>query len=557
VAYCTSEAGSDMATMHVRRVADGTDLPDTLTNLRHSDATWDLDASGFVYALPVSPNGTPDPTGKRRAVYHHTLGAAQHDDVKLFERADLAASWVSAFRITEDDAMLFISVGNGTNPENGLYFRAAHADNHDPSFTEILKEDVAAVHPFWRDGQTLYAITDLDAPRNRIVTINLDHPTPDHWQTVVAESDDEGTKLDGAFVANVGVETKLFVLWTVAGASELDICSLDGSATGQVDVPVASSISLGQVRPNDTDFLLSVNSYLTPGTQYRYTIATNELSVYKHSGIARDLTGTATVERLMATSADGAQVPMWVIYPNTLKRDGNAACLLYGYGGFNISLNPGFSFDIMHWVESGGVYVVSNLRGGGELGKSWNEGGKLGHKQNVFNDFAACAETLITFGFTRPDRLAVYGGSNGGLLTATVAQQRPDLFGAVISAVPVTDMLRYGTHGIGMYWQSDYGDTVNDEAAFRTAMAYSPLHNVKPASTRPYPPTLIMTADHDDRVAPWHAYKLLATLQAAGHHNTWLRLEERAGHGAGKPTEKVIENSADRMAFLELTLGKV
>lgn len=245
---------------------------------------------------------------------------------------------------------------------------------------------------------------------------------------------------------------------------------------------------------------------------------------------------------------------MWVIRPKDMSKDGSSATVLYGYGGFNISLEPSFSYTIAHWIENGGVFVVANLRGGGEFGKEWYEAGRLKNKQNVFDDFAACARELIKQGYTNPKQLAISGGSNGGLLTAATSQQYPELFGAAISAVPVTDMLRFHTDNYGAAWISDYGNPEKKED-FDVSIQYSPLHNVKSAKDVKYPPTLILTGNHDDRVAPWHAFKWAATRQKQGHQDTYLRVEERAGHGAGKPTQKIIEESADEYAFLVRTLG--
>ncbi len=544
VAYTVSEAGSDWQTMRFRDVETGKDVFEELKGLRFTDATWDANGKGVIYAKPLPESEAP---GKHFALYHHTLGQDQSQDVQVYKRPDVENSFVGAFRLRKSDPMLFISVGSGTNPENGLYVRKP---GH-KTFQEILPPKVAKLSPFYRDGDTLYATTDLDAPRTRLVSIDMNNPDPKRWKTLVPESPDPSHKLQYGFVA----DGKILLGWSKGGADALEICNMDGSHVADAPIPLGSSLSFGQVRPTDKSFEVSIGGYLSPGTRYKYSVADNTLTFVKKSDIPRDLTDIAEVERLHATSKDGTKVPMWVIRPKDMPKDGSSATLLYGYGGFDVSLEPGFSYNIMHWVENGGVYVVANLRGGGEFGKPWYNGGRLKNKQNVFDDFAACAEKLIKDGYTRPERLAINGGSNGGLLTAVTAQQYPHLFGAVVSEVPVTDMLRFHTNNFGAAWMSDYGDPTKKKD-FKVSIQYSPLHNVRPASEVTYPPTLIMTGDHDDRVAPWHAFKWAATRQAQGHEaTTFLRVSERAGHGAGKPTKKIIEESADRYAFLVQTLG--
>lgn len=544
LAYTVSDAGSDWQTMRFRNVETGEDVFEELKGLRFTGATWDADGKGVIYTKPL-PEGEAE--GKHFAVYHHTLGEDQANDVQLYKRPDVENSFVGAFRIQDDDPMLFVSVGSGTNPENGLYVRKPGATE----LTEILPPQVAQLSPFYRDGDTLYATTDLEAPRSRIVAIDINNPAPSNWATLVAESEDPGNIVQGAFVA----DGKMLVNWSKGGADALEVRALSGERVADVEIPLGSTIAVNQVRPKDKEFELSIGGYLSPGTRYQYNVAENKLTFVKKSDIPRDLTEIANVERLYATSKDGTKVPMWVIKPKDLKKDGNAATLLYGYGGFNSPLKPNFSYYFMHWVENGGVMVIANLRGGGEFGMPWYDGGRLQNKQNTFDDFAACAKKLVQDGYTKPERLAIKGGSNGGLLTAATSQQYPDHFGAVISAVPVTDMMRFHNNNFGAAWMSDYGDPGKKED-FDVSIKYSPLHNVKPASGVKYPPTLITTGDHDDRVAPWHAFKWAATRQEEGHQeNTFLRVEEDAGHGAGKPTAKVIEECADEYAFLVKTLG--
>lgn len=545
VAYTLSEAGSDMLTMKFRDSKTGRDVYEELKGLRFTSATWDVDGKAVIYAKPLPEAEAKG--GKHFGLYRHVLGQPQSKDTQLYKRTDVENSFVSGFRLHERDPMLFVSIGSGTNPESGLYVQAPGSTK----LLEILPPQVAAIQPFHREGNFVYAVTDLKAPRNRIVKINLKDPKPDKWETIVEQSNDPANNLLNGFVAG----GKLMVTRSIGGADAMEVRSLLGKQEATVPLPIASKVRLGQVRPESKNFELLVSSYLSPGNRFRYSVADNKLTPTKKSGIARDLTEIAEVERVFATSKDGTKVPMWVIKPKGMKLDGTAPALLYGYGGFNNPLEPGFSFSAAHWVENGGVYVVANLRGGGEFGRDWYDQGRLKNKQNTFDDFAACARELVKLGFTSPKKLAISGASNGGLLTAATSQQNPELFGAVISGVPVTDMLRFHTNNYGAAWKSDYGDpTVKED--FDVSIKYSPLHNVRPASEGKYPPTLILTGDHDDRVAPWHAMKWAATRFEQGHDaNTFLRVDERAGHGAGKPTKKVIEEEADKYAFLVQALG--
>ena len=542
VAYTVSEAGSDQQTMRFRSVDTGADLHDELTGLVFTSATWDPDARGVIYSKPL-----PGDESAHFGIYRHVLGEDQSRDVLLHKRTDVENSFVEAFRLQADDPVTFMTVYSGTDSATGVSFQRPG----DAAPTEILPPQVAAMKPFHRDGDTLYAVTDLDAPRGRIVKVDMGDPAPERWETLVPESDDAGNVLQYAHVAG----GKLLVGRSMGGATALEVRSPDGTLQHEVPLPVASKVELGQVRPGEPTFELSVGGFLSPGTRYRYDVASNELTFVRKSDIPRDLTEIADVERSFATSEDGTKVPMWVIKPKDLPKDGSAPTLLYGYGGFNVSTEPEFSYQIAHWVENGGVYAVANLRGGGEFGKDWYDGGRLQNKQNVFDDFAACARELVTEGYTTPAKLAIVGGSNGGLLTAVTSQQHPELFGAVLSHVPVTDMLRFHLDGNGAGWMSDYGDP-GDKRDFEASIKYSPLHNVQPATAVAYPPTLVLTGDHDDRVAPWHAFKWAATRQDLGHEaTTYLRVDERSGHGAGKPTAKVIAQEADVYAFLVRALG--
>ncbi|MBC7459867.1 MAG: S9 family peptidase [Thermoleophilia bacterium] len=544
VAYTVSEAGSDWQSMRFRDVATGVDIHEQLDGLRSSDATWDAYGSGVTYVKPL-------PTGdgaKHFAAFHHVLGSDPATDTLLFSKTDIDNSFVASLRVHDDDEVLFHSVTSGTETRNGLYARMPVGGE----VIEVLPPNVASIHPFHRAGDTLFAVTDLAAPRGRIVTIDLRAPDTDQWVELVAQAADGGDVLTDAAV----VAGRLLIFWRRGGAHALEVRTRGGAWVADAPIPLGSTMMTAPLRPDDTSFEVSIGGYLSPDTRYRYDVAANRLAFVRSSAIPRDLRDIAVVERVFATSLDGTQVPMWVVRPTDVEFDGSAAAILYGYGGFRIPLAPGFAFDVAHWVSQGGVYVVANLRGGGEFGKDWYDGGRLDNKQNTFDDFAACAERLIELGLTSAPRLAIRGGSNGGLLTAVASQQRPELFGAAISAVPVTDMVRFPTDNFGAAWISDYG---NPEVAhdLDVSMRYSPLHNVRPADEVTYPPTLVLTGDHDDRVAPWHAMKWAATQQAAGHDSIYLRVDERAGHGGGKPTAKMIAEQVDTYAFLVEALGPV
>ena len=541
VAYTISKKGSDMQTMFFRDVETGEDFYEKLEDLYLTDATWDVDGKGVIYTKLILAEGAE---GYNVVIYHHTLGEDQSKDVQVYKRPDIENAIVGAFRTKKDDEVLFIYVMSGAVPQNGVYFLKPGESRP----KKILPPNKAELAPFYRNGNTLYATTDLNAPRTRIVSIDLNNPDPSNWKTIVPENKDTGTKLKNAFIA----DGKLLVFWSKGGADAMEIRTMKGKHIADVNIPLGSIINTGKVNPEEKEFEMSIGGFLSPGRRYKYNVSDNKLTFVKKSNISRDLTDIAEVERIYAASKDGTKVPMWIIKPKNMPKDGTAATLLEGYGGFNTSLEPEFSFDIMHWVENGGVWAVANVRGDGEFGTSWHDGGRLKNKQNSFDDFAACAEKLVKDKYTKPERLAIYGKSNGGLLTAVVSQQYPDHFGAVISDVPVTDMIRFNSS-----WISEYGDP-DKKKDFETLIKYSPLHNVQSAKKVKYPPTLIMSAEFDDRVAPWHSFKWVATRQEKGHQdNTYLRVDEDAGHGAGKPIQKIIENSADRYAFLVRTLGPI
>ena len=410
-----------------------------------------------------------------------------------------------------------------------------------------LLDDFDASYVFLgNDGPVFYVHTDLDAPRGRVVAIDVRHPERAAWRTVVPQSDD-------ALERVALVHHQLVASYLHDAHSRLQVFDLDGTPRSEVALPTLGAVGGLSGHADDAEMFYSFTSFLYPPTIFRYDFATGRSTVYRKPQLSFDPSAYVT-EQIFYTSKDGTRVPMFITHRKDLKLDGSNPTLLYAYGGFDINITPSFSPSRLAWLEMGGVYAVPNLRGGGEYGEDWHRAGMFGRKQNVFDDFIAAAEYLIDRGYTSTPRLAIQGGSNGGLLVGAVMTQRPDLFGVALPAVGVMDMLRYHKFTIGWAWASEYGNS-DDPEAFQWLYAYSPLHNLKPGTC--YPATLVTTADHDDRVVPGHSFKFAATLQAdqACGHPTLIRVETRAGHGAGKPTSKQIDEQTDLLAFLVKNLG--
>lgn len=390
-------------------------------------------------------------------------------------------------------------------------------------------------------GSELYFRSNNGAPRGRLIAIDLTRPEPANWREVIPEAED--------VLAQVNlVGGRIIAEYMQDAWSLVRIHDMQGKLLGSVDLPgIGSAFGFGG-KTDDTETFFGYESFDTPPTINRYDVVTGETQVFKKSEVDFD-SNDYTVEQVFYNSRDGQRVPMFIAHRKDIVADGNRPTLLYGYGGFNISQTPSFSITRLAWMEMGGVYAVANLRGGGEYGEEWHQAGTRLQKQNVFDDFIAAAEYLIREKYTRPEKLAVLGGSNGGLLVGAVVNQRPDLFGAAIPAVGVMDMLRFHQFTAGRFWVDDYGSS-DDPEEFKALLAYSPYHNVRPGTR--YPAVLVTTADTDDRVVPGHSFKYAAAIQAAqaGDAPVLIRIETRAGHGAGVPTAKIIEDYADRWAFL-------
>ncbi len=545
LAYGTAASGSDWMEWHVRDVDTAKDLPDTLRWVKFSGASWTKDGKGFFYSRYDEPKaGAPlRDANYFHKLYYHRLGTPQSEDTLIYDRPDNKELGFAG-NVTDDGRYLIITVWQGTSPKNRLYYK----DLNDPSapVVKLLDDFDAEYHFIDNDGPVFWIKTDLEAPRGRLIAIDTRHPERAHWKTLVPQSAD---KLEHANVIN-----DKFVLGYLKDAqTEVRLFDLEGNFLRTVDLPgIGTAEGFGGKR-KDKETFYAFTSFIDPTTIYRYDFSAMKSSVFRRPKVDFDSSQYET-KQVFYHSKDGTRVPMFITAKKGLKLDGQNPVLLYAYGGFNISLTPAFSVGNAVWLEMGGVYAQPNLRGGGEYGEEWHEAGTLLRKQNVFDDFIAAAEWLVANQYTSPAKLAIRGGSNGGLLVGACMTQRPDLFAAALPAVGVMDMLRFHKFTIGWAWTSDYGSS-DDAAQFRAIYAYSPLHNLKPGTR--YPATLVTTADHDDRVVPGHSFKFAATLQAdqAGQAPVLIRIETKAGHGAGKPISKQIEETADSWAFVARNLN--
>jgi prolyl oligopeptidase len=548
LAWGTSSGGSDWQTWRVRDVESGADLAETIEWTKFASVAWTPDGAGFFYNRLPTPGTVPEADQNHYSrVYWHTLHTDAAQDRLVYERPD-AKELSFDPGVTDDGRYLVISAHVGTDPRTRVYYQDLQAGPEAP-ITPLL-EDYDAKYEFISNDDTLfYFLTDLDAPTGRIIGIDLTQPAREQWQTLIGAGP--------ATIESVHYMYGRFVILATRDARhEVWVMRVDGSIGFEINLPTIGAVEAISAKPQRRELFLSFTSFLYPSTPFRYDFDTGELVPLHAPGIDFDF-GAYETTQLFATSKDGTRVPIFVTHKRGLALDGQNPTLLYAYGGFNISLTPAFRIHVLPLLEAGGVFAVANLRGGGEYGEEWHQAGMFERKQNVFDDCIAAAEHLIAAGYTSTPKLAINGGSNGGLLVAACETQRPDLYGAVVCEVPVTDMLRYQRFTVGHFWTVEYGNAETNPEHFRFLYAYSPLHNVKPGTD--YPPTLITSADTDDRVVPAHAKKFAATLQAAqaGDAPILLRVETRAGHGHGKPTSKIIDERADVYAFLwrQLRIG--
>jgi prolyl oligopeptidase len=544
MAYGLSTSGSDWQEWKVRDVETGEDLPDHLKWIKFSGADWTLDGKGFFYSRYDEPNEATklEDINYYQKLYFHQLGTSQAEDVLVYERPD-EKNWMFGGEVTEDGDYLIISVSQGTDPRNLVFWKDLR--NPEAPVVELINSFEAKFSLIDSEGTVFWFETDLDAPRGRVIAIDIAKPERENWQEVIPQADET--------LMGVNILNHQFVAFYLKDAyTQVKVFDLNGTFVREVELPgIGSAGGFGGKR-HDTETFYSFTSFTTPTTIYRYDVVSGESSVFRQPTVDLNPDEYET-KQVFYTSKDGTRVPMFITHKKGLELNGDNPTYLYGYGGFNISLTPSFSPSNIVWLEMGGVFAVPNLRGGGEYGEEWHQAGTKLNKQNVFDDFIAAAEWLIEHQYTSSKKLAIAGGSNGGLLVGACMTQRPELFGAALPAVGVMDMLRFHKFTIGWAWCSDYGSPENLEE-FQALYAYSPLHNLKPETG--YPATLITTADHDDRVVPAHSFKFAAALQEAhtGNNPVLIRIETKAGHGAGKPTAKVIEEIADRWAFLVRSL---
>jgi prolyl oligopeptidase len=545
LAYGVSSAGSDWQTWKVMEIDTGKTLSDELKWIKFSSASWDKDGKGFFYSRYDEPktDGTFTSLNLNQKVYYHKVGTAQSDDTLILQRPD-HPEWGFSANVSDDGQYLVISTWKGTDSR----YRVSYKDLTKPESKIVdLVDHFDHEYTFLDNvGTVFYFKTDKDAPLGKVIAIDITKPEPKDWKEIIPQAKDK--------LASAGITGDMIVCSYLKDASTVvKMYSMQGKHVRDVKLPgIGTAGGFGGKR-NETETFYSFSSFATPPSIYRYDMKTGDSALFRASKVKFN-PDDYVVEQVFYTSKDGTKVPMFLTRKKTTKLDGSAPTILYGYGGFNISLTPSFSIARVAWLEQGGVYAQACLRGGGEYGKDWHKAGTKSKKQNVFDDFIGAAEWLIANKWTSSSKLAIKGGSNGGLLVGACMAQRPDLFGACLPAVGVMDMLRFHKFTAGRFWVDDYGSP--DEAEdFKTLRAYSPYHNLKKGTK--YPPTMITTADTDDRVVPGHSFKFAAMLQEmhGGTAPVLIRIETKAGHGAGKPTAKMIEELADEYAFLVKTFG--
>ena len=544
LAYSTSASGSDWVEWKVREISSGKDLSDHLKWSKFSGASWAKNSKGFYYGRFPTPKNGEEMMAQNihKKIYFHEIGKPQSEDLLVYERPNQPKQGLYAW-VTEDGKYLLIQVSQGTDTKNGLFYK----DLRNPTSKVIkLLSDFDASYDFVTNlGSKFIIRTDLNAPKQKVISIDINEPLSDRWETIIPESTEtlrSVSHIGGLFIANYLKDAR----------TEIRRFKTNGNPLPPVKLPGLGTAAGFGGKSDQTETFYYFTSFTSPGAVYRYDVTRNASTLFKapETQFNRDHYES---RQIFATSRDGTKIPMFIVSKKNLKLDGKNPTLLYAYGGFNISLRPSYSPATIAWLDLGGIYVMANLRGGGEYGEEWHQAGMKLKKQNVFDDFIACAEHLISKKFTSSKKLSIAGGSNGGLLVGACMVQRPELYGACLPAVGVMDMLRFHKFTIGWAWQAEYGNP-DDPDDFKNLLKYSPYHNLKPNN---YPATMVITSDHDDRVVPSHSYKFAAALQSAqnGFAPTLIRIESKAGHGAGTPTSKRIEAIVDKYAFLAKALG--
>ena len=544
VAISIQESGSDWRKVVVMDALSKEVLGDTLKDIKFSGISW-LGNDGFYYSSYDKPDGSElSAMTDQHKLYYHKMGTPQSADKMVFGGAETPRRYIGG-GVSEDENWLFISAAVSTSG-NELYIKSLASPN--APIVPIQEGYDANVNPAYAKGNTLYLFTNLDAPNYRLVKTDPNHPTPDNWVDVLPEQDRD--VLRGVnFVGGKIIATYLKDAHTVVRQY-----NLDGTLDREVGLPTIGSAYGFNGRMEDKEVFYTFTSFTYPPSIFRYNIATGESTLYNSPEVDFNPSAYET-KQVFYTSKDGTKVPMFIVHKKGLELNGQNPAYLYGYGGFNVSLTPGFSVGRIYWLEQGGVYAQPSLRGGGEYGEAWHEAGTKMQKQNVFDDFIAAGEYLIAEGYTDNSKLAIAGGSNGGLLVGATMTQRPDLMAVALPAVGVLDMLRYHKFTAGAGWTSDYGNADQSQEMYEYLKGYSPVHNVREGVE--YPATMVTTGDHDDRVVPAHSFKFAAMLQAhhAGADPVMIRIETDAGHGSGKPTSKRIEEMADQYAFTFFNMG--
>lgn len=544
VAISESKAGSDWNTMYVKDVAKNEMLQDKLEWTKFSGAAWQGD--GFYYSAYDKPSQTFTGTSENQKIYYHKLGTPQNTDKLIYTDPKNSKYYFSA-QTTEDERYLFVYVSPGTSGTEVLWkdLRKSNA-----SFTKLFPGFDFEYTILDNDDDKLIVMTNHNAPNYKVVSVDPNHPEPENWKVIIAEQKEllstvslAGGKLFAFYLRDV---KPVIIQFSRTGDAERQIAlpnnGIGGTASGFVG------------ERDDEEVFFSFTTFLSPADIFKYNIKSGKVDMYKKSEIKFDAS-KYTMKQVYYSSKDGTKIPMFIVHKKGMKMDGSNPCLLYGYGGFNISITPSFSISRIAMLEQGFVYAVANIRGGGEYGEEWHKAAMFEKKQNVFDDFIAAGEYLIKEKYTSNTKLAIQGRSNGGLLVGACMTQRPDLFAVALPGVGVMDMLRYHKFTVGWGWAVEYGCADSSKEAFDYLYKYSPLHNIKPGTS--YPATMVTTADHDDRVVPGHSFKYAAALQSAqaGDKPVLIRIDTQAGHGAGKPLAKIIEEDADWISFTMWNVG--
>lgn len=547
-AYQTSASGSDWRSVQLIDTKSNKKLEDKVDWLRYSGVSWFKD--GFFYSRYGDNSGEDKYVEQNQfhKVYYHKVGTPQSEDKLIFaDRTQPSRNY--GVGVTEDEQYLILSMTESTSG-NALYYKKANDEEGD--FVKLIDNFEHDYYVVDNVDNSLLVYTNYQAPTYQVIKIDLANPAPKHWKAIIPAR--EKATLNGVQV----IGGRLVARYTKEITNELEVFEMDGTPVGTIALPDMVSktapvtISGLTGKKEEAEAYYNLSSFTIPSTICKVNVKTLQSQVWKQPKIdfnPKDY----QVEYTHYQSKDGTSIPISIVYKKGIKRDGNNPTLLYGYGGFNISILPSFALNRLPFLEKGGIYAVANIRGGGEMGTAWHEAGTQLNKQNVFDDFIAAAEYLIQEKYTSSNKLAIEGRSNGGLLVGACMTQRPELYRVAFPIVGVLDMMRYHTFTIGHFWAADYGRS-DDKSQYKNLLAYSPVHNVKPAQ---YPATMVMTADHDDRVVPAHSFKFGAALQAnnTGKRPIIIRIDRKAGHGAGKPTKKIIAEEADKLAFLMFNLG--